>query len=77
MMYLLAILLPPVAVLICGKPIQFLINCLLTLCFWIPGSLHALLVVSSTQADRCTARIVKSNQQVARAIERQGGDQRR
>ena len=45
MMYLLAILLPPVAVLICGKPFQAIINFILTLIFWVPGVIHAILVV--------------------------------
>jgi uncharacterized membrane protein YqaE (UPF0057 family) len=71
MLYLLAILLPPVAVFLCGKPIQGLLNILLTLCFWLPGAIHALLVVSSTQADRRAQQIVKSNQATAAAIERQ------
>ena len=60
MRYLLAILLPPVAVLLCGKPIQFLLNLLLTLCFWIPGSIHALCVVSSHLSDKRTERIVNA-----------------
>lgn len=51
MRYLLAILCPPVAVLLCGKPITAFFNILLTLLFWIPGVIHALLVVSSYQAD--------------------------
>jgi uncharacterized membrane protein YqaE (UPF0057 family) len=59
MLYLLAILLPPVAVLICGKPIQALINFVLTLCLWFPGAIHALFVVSSHLADKRTDRIVK------------------
>jgi uncharacterized membrane protein YqaE (UPF0057 family) len=58
MLYLLAIVLPPVAVLICGKPIQALINLGLTLLFWIPGVIHAMLVVSSRNADKRTTRIV-------------------
>ena len=45
MMYLLAIFLPPVAVLFCGKPIQAIINFILTLIFWVPGVIHAILVV--------------------------------
>ena len=65
MRYLLAILLPPVAVLLCGKPIQFFLNLLLTLCFWIPGSIHAIVVVSSHLADKRTDRIVD-------ALEKQG-----
>jgi uncharacterized membrane protein YqaE (UPF0057 family) len=51
MLYLLAIVLPPVAVLLAGKPGAALLNCLLTLCLWIPGVIHALLVVSESKAD--------------------------
>ncbi len=51
MRYLLAILLPPVAVLLCGKPFLAILNLLLTLCFWIPGVVHALFVVNSHLAD--------------------------
>jgi uncharacterized membrane protein YqaE (UPF0057 family) len=60
MRYLLAIVLPPVAVLLCGKPIQFILNFLLTLCFWIPGVVHALFVVNSHLADKRTDRIEKA-----------------
>lgn len=52
MLYLLAILLPPVAVLLVGKPIQALLNLLLTLCFWFPGMIHAILVVNKSFADK-------------------------
>ena len=45
MMYLLAIFLPPVAVLFCGKPFQAIINFILTLIFWVPGVIHAIFVV--------------------------------
>jgi len=58
MRYLLALLLPPIAVLICGKPIQALINVLLTLCFYVPGAIHALLVVHTYLADKRTEQIV-------------------
>ncbi len=60
MRYLLAIVLPPVAVLLCGKPVQFILNFLLTLCFWIPGVVHALFVVHSHLADKRTERIEKA-----------------
>lgn len=60
MRYLFAILLPPAAVLLCGKPLQFVLNCLLTLCFYLPGMVHALLVVSSHLADKRTDRIVRA-----------------
>ncbi len=47
MRYLLAIIFPPLAVLLCGKPIQAVLNCFLTLLLWIPGVVHAILVVNS------------------------------
>ena len=51
-MYLVAILLPPLAVLLSGKPIQALLNLVLTLLGWIPGVIHAILVVNARNADR-------------------------
>ena len=58
--YLLAILLPPLAVLLCGKPIQAILNFLLTICFWIPGVIHAPFVVSSHKADRRNRELIKA-----------------
>lgn len=60
MRYFLAIILPPVAVLLCGKPVQFVLNILLTLLFWIPGVIHAILVVNSHLADKRADKIVKA-----------------
>lgn len=65
MRYLLAILLPPVAVLFCGRPIQALLNLVLTLCFWVPGVIHAVLVVNQDVED-------DRNEKLVRAIERYG-----
>jgi uncharacterized membrane protein YqaE (UPF0057 family) len=67
MRYLLAILLPPVAVLLCGKPFLALLNVLLTLCFWIPGAIHALFVVSSHNADRRADRMVKAMEKMQKS----------
>jgi uncharacterized membrane protein YqaE (UPF0057 family) len=58
MRYLLALLLPPIAVFICGKPIQGIINIILTLCFYVPGAIHALLVVHGYHADKRTDKII-------------------
>lgn len=58
MRFLLAILLPPLAVLSCGKPVQAVLNLLLTLCFWLPGALHAVLVVNQYYEDRNADRII-------------------
>jgi uncharacterized membrane protein YqaE (UPF0057 family) len=60
MRYLLAILLPPLAVFLCGKPIQGFISIILTLLFWIPGVIHALFVVHSHLADKRTDKIVRA-----------------
>lgn len=68
MMYLLAILFPPAAVLLCGKPIEALLNCFLTLLFWVPGVIHAMLVVSSSQADARTGRVVGAIKKQERAV---------
>jgi len=58
--YFFAIVLPPLAVLLCGKPIQFLLNILLTLLGWIPGVVHAILVVHEHLADKRAQRIIKA-----------------
>ena len=49
--YFLSFLLPPVAVLLCGKPFMALLNLVLTLLGWIPGIIHALLVVNDHKSD--------------------------
>ncbi|MDV2883822.1 MULTISPECIES: YqaE/Pmp3 family membrane protein [Alkalihalophilus] len=56
MMYLLAILCPPLAVLFVGKPFQALLNLLLTLLFWLPGAIHACMVVADKKADKRSQR---------------------
>jgi uncharacterized membrane protein YqaE (UPF0057 family) len=58
MRYLLAILLPPVAVLICGKPFQAIINLVLTLMLWVPGVIHALFVAHNYYADQRNKELV-------------------
>lgn len=63
MLYLLAILLPPLAVLICGKPIQALLNLILTIfCVWIGGVLHAVMIVADAKADERNRRLVDAIQ---------------
>ena len=52
MRYFLAILLPPLAVFLCGKPVQAILNIVLTLLGWLPGIIHALFVVNSHFADK-------------------------
>jgi uncharacterized membrane protein YqaE (UPF0057 family) len=52
MLYLIAILLPPLAVLLTGRPLQALLNLFLTLLFYFPGMLHAILVVNEYKSDQ-------------------------
>ena len=62
MKYLLAIILPPVAVLMCGKPAQAILNLILTLCLWVPGIIHAMLVVSQCEADKRNQKLIAAIQ---------------
>jgi len=57
-MYLLAIFLPPVAVLLCGKPFQSVLNLFLTMALWIPGAVHAFMAVSARGADKRTHSLI-------------------
>ncbi|HEY0030791.1 MAG TPA: YqaE/Pmp3 family membrane protein [Bacteroidia bacterium] len=52
MRYFLCILLPPIAVLTTGRIGAFILSLVLTLCFWIPGIIHAILVVNKHYADK-------------------------
>ena len=47
MLYIVAILLPPLAVLLAGGGFgTFILNIILTLLAWIPGVIHAFIVIS-------------------------------
>ena len=52
MLYIVAIFLPPVAVLMVGRPIQAVLNFGLCCLFWVPGVIHAILVVNERKADQ-------------------------
>ncbi len=60
MRYLIAIILPPLAVLLCGKPIQFILNIFLTLFLLVPGVIHAVLVVHDHLDDKRADRIMRA-----------------
>ena len=71
MRYFIAIICPPAAVLLCGKPFQAVLNLILTLCFWIPGVVHALFVVNSHLADRRMQKMILAvNEPTMRFINR-------
>jgi uncharacterized membrane protein YqaE (UPF0057 family) len=50
MLYFLAIVAPPFAILTTGRPVLALLNVLLTIAGWIPGVIHAVLVVNEHKA---------------------------
>ena len=60
MKYLIAILLPPLAVFLEGKPFQAMLNLFLTLCMWIPGMIHALFIVSSAEGERRNQKLIQA-----------------
>ena len=66
MLYLVAILLPPLAVLLCGKPFQALLNVILTIAFWVPGVVHAIFVVHNYYADQRNERLIQAMRDSAR-----------
>lgn len=60
MLYLLCIIFPPAAVFFAGgRPLQALLNLGLTLLLWIPGMIHAFMVVSEHKADKRAERVAK------------------
>jgi uncharacterized membrane protein YqaE (UPF0057 family) len=52
MLYLLAFFIPPLAVLLAGKPFKAILNLVLTLFFWLPGFIHALIVINQDNKDK-------------------------
>jgi uncharacterized membrane protein YqaE (UPF0057 family) len=60
MLYLVAIVIPPLAVLLCGKPFQALINLLIwPLTIHLGAVIHALFVVNNHYADKRQERLVR------------------
>lgn len=59
MLYILAFFVPPLAVLFAGKPFQALLNLGLTALLWLPGAIHAILVVKDHKADKRMEKQVK------------------
>jgi uncharacterized membrane protein YqaE (UPF0057 family) len=58
-LYLVAVILPPLAVLLAGKPFQAILNLILTLLLYVPGLIHALFVVHNHYADKRQERFLR------------------
>lgn len=68
MRYVLAILFPPIAVFLCRRPFQGFVNLILTLCFWVPGMIHALLVVFDRREEERAKQVMESIRQWQRRV---------
>jgi uncharacterized membrane protein YqaE (UPF0057 family) len=66
MLYLLAVVLPPLAVLLVGKPFQAILNVILCLCLWVPGCVHAVFVVHEHKANQRQKKLIEALQATAR-----------
>jgi len=61
MAYILALIFPPLAVLIKGSPSQALVNVGFCMLGWIPGIIHALIVVAASRRNCSSASIAQSH----------------
>jgi uncharacterized membrane protein YqaE (UPF0057 family) len=60
MRYFFCIIFPPLAVISTGKFLAFILNLILSLCFVIPGIIHAFIVVNRFYADRRHKEVLKA-----------------
>ncbi len=63
MRYFLCLVLPPFAVLTTGRIGAFILSCLLTLCLWIPGVIHAILITNDYYAEKRNRKVVRAIRQ--------------
>ena len=68
MLYILAIVCPPLAILLCGKPFQAIFSIVATLFFWVPGVLWAFFVVSDYHHKKEADRVIRELKRQGRAI---------
>ncbi len=66
MRYFLCIILPPLAVLTTGRVGAFILSIILTICFWIPGVIHAILIVSNYNADKRNEKLIRATREAAK-----------
>ena len=59
MRYFLCFICPPVAILTTGRMGSFVLNIILTILFWVPGIIHAILVVNDYYEDRRFRRYIR------------------
>jgi uncharacterized membrane protein YqaE (UPF0057 family) len=59
-MYLVAFFFPPLAVWMCGKPVQALLALVLSCLGLLPGSLYAIIIVADHKADERNNKLVRA-----------------
>ena len=59
-LHLAALLLPPLAVKLAGRPDQLPLSILLTFLAWVPGVIHAMSIVSAYQAEQQARGLVSA-----------------
>ncbi|HEV2125436.1 MAG TPA: YqaE/Pmp3 family membrane protein [Chloroflexota bacterium] len=69
MLYLVAILLPPLALLLVGKPFQAILALILqvTVLGWLPAAIWALFVVNTHHADKRANKLIRAMERERRA----------
>jgi uncharacterized membrane protein YqaE (UPF0057 family) len=60
MRYLFAILIPPIAVLMCGRPGTAMLNLILWVCGIFPGIIHAMSIVGQANGDRRNRELIRA-----------------
>jgi len=60
MRYFFCLILPPLAVLSTGKFGAFILSVILTLCLWIPGIIHAFLVINRYYDDKRNDKLINA-----------------
>jgi uncharacterized membrane protein YqaE (UPF0057 family) len=60
MRYFLCFIFPPAAVLTTGRIGCFILSIILTLCFWIPGVIYAILVTNDYYSDRRNKKVIRA-----------------
>jgi uncharacterized membrane protein YqaE (UPF0057 family) len=64
-LFVLGVVLPPVAVLLSGKKSEVRLNILLTCLFWVPGVIHALSIVRQVVADERKRSLTRALEEIA------------
>ena len=64
MRYFFCFICPPFAILTTGRIGAFILNILLTLCFWIPGVIHSILVLNRFYDDKRYRRYAREMRRV-------------